>query len=78
MQKTKAVAVVVFMSLLIGLPHGLQAQANFYQGKTITVVVGTVPGGLYDLWGRLFGRIMGNIFQATRPWWCRICRAVVR
>ena len=60
MQKTKAVAVVVFMSLLIGLPRGIQAQANFYQGKTITVVVGTVPGGLYDLWGRLFGRLMGK------------------
>ena len=60
MQKTKAVAAVVFMSLLIGLPRGLQAQANFYQGKTITVVVGTVPGGLYDLWGRLFGRLMGK------------------
>jgi len=60
MQKTKAVAVVVFMSLLVGSPHGLQAQANFYQGKTITVVVGTVPGGLYDLWGRLFGRLMGK------------------
>jgi len=60
MQKTKAVAVVVFLSLLVGSPQGLQAQANFYQGKTISVVVGTVPGGLYDLWGRLFGRIMGK------------------
>ena len=60
MQKTKAVAIIVLMSLLIGLPRGIQAQANFYQGKTITVVVGTVPGGLYDLWGRLFGRLMGK------------------
>lgn len=60
MQKTKAVTAGVFLSLIIGLPHGLQAQTNFYQGKTITVVVGTVPGGLYDLWGRLFGRIMGK------------------
>ena len=40
MQKTKAVAAVVFLSLLIGSPRALQAQANFYQGKTITVVVG--------------------------------------
>jgi len=60
MQKTKAVAAVVFLNLIAGSPQTLQAQANFYQGKTITVVVGTVPGGLYDLWGRLFGRIMGK------------------
>ena len=62
MRKTKASAAgfVVLFGCLLGLPHGLQAQADFYQGKTITVVVGTVPGGLYDLWGRLFGRIMGK------------------
>jgi tripartite-type tricarboxylate transporter receptor subunit TctC len=60
MQKTKAVAAVVFLNLIVGSPQTLQAQANFYQGKTITVVVGTVPGGLYDLWGRLFGRLMGK------------------
>jgi len=60
MQKTKAVAAVVFLNLIAGSPHTLQAQATFYQGKTITVVVGTVPGGLYDLWGRLFGRLMGK------------------
>ena len=62
MQNTKSSAAgfVAFLSLLIGSPHGLQAQTNFYQGKTITIVVGTVPGGLYDRWGRLFGRIMGK------------------
>lgn len=36
------------------------AQANFYSGKTLTVVVGSAPGGLYDLWGRLFARTMGK------------------
>ena len=38
----------------------IHAQANFYSGKTITVVVGSAPGGLYDLWGRLFARTMGK------------------
>ena len=60
MQKIKYLAVVAFLSLFIGLPDGLHAQTNFYQGKTITVVVGTVPGGLYDRWGRLFARVMGK------------------
>jgi tripartite-type tricarboxylate transporter receptor subunit TctC len=36
------------------------AQANFYQSKTVTVVVGSAPGGLYDLWGRLLARTMGK------------------
>lgn len=62
MQMTKASAAgfVVLFSLVLGLPQGLKAQATFYQGKTISVVVGTVPGGLYDLWGRLFSRTMGK------------------
>jgi tripartite-type tricarboxylate transporter receptor subunit TctC len=38
----------------------IPAQANFYQGKTITVVVGAAPGGLYDLWARLLARTMGR------------------
>jgi tripartite-type tricarboxylate transporter receptor subunit TctC len=60
MRKIKFLSAVAILSLFIGLPHGLHAQTNFYQGKTITIVVGTVPGGLYDRWGRLFGRVMGK------------------
>jgi hypothetical protein len=36
------------------------AQAPFYQGKTIQVVVGSAPGGLYDQWGRLLAKSMGK------------------
>jgi tripartite-type tricarboxylate transporter receptor subunit TctC len=50
----------ILLALAFLMPVEVHAQQNFYQGKTITVVVGTVPGGLYDLWGRLFGRIMGK------------------
>ena len=60
MPKIKVLAAVALLTLFIGSPHGLLAQTNFYQGKTIAIIVGTVPGGLYDLWGRLFGRIMGK------------------
>lgn len=60
MQKINVLAAVAFLSLLIGSPHGLQAQSSFYRDKTITIIVGTVPGGLYDLWGRLFSRVMGK------------------
>lgn len=36
------------------------AQAPFYQGKTIRVIVGTVPGVLYDQWARLIANNMGK------------------
>ena len=36
------------------------AQAPFYQGKTIRVIVGTPPGNLYDFWARLIVEHMGK------------------
>ncbi|MBI2231047.1 MAG: hypothetical protein HYU46_18345 [Deltaproteobacteria bacterium] len=36
------------------------AQANFYQGKTITLVVSSTTGGGYDLWARLTARHIGK------------------
>ena len=38
----------------------VHAQAPFYQGKTIKVIVGTPPGNLYDLWARLIVAHMGK------------------
>ncbi|HWP58073.1 MAG TPA: tripartite tricarboxylate transporter substrate-binding protein [Candidatus Acidoferrales bacterium] len=40
--------------------QSLFAQSSFYQGKTLQVVVGSTPGGLYDRWARLFARYMGK------------------
>ena len=44
----------LYLATLVLLFDGvsIHAQANFYQGKTVTVVLGSAPGGLYDLWGR--------------------------
>lgn len=36
------------------------AQANFYQGKTLRVVVGSTTGGGYDLWARLMAQHIGK------------------
>ena len=41
------------------------AQANYYGGKTVTVVVGSAPGGLYDLWARLLARTMGKYIPGS-------------
>ena len=36
------------------------AQADFYKGKTITVIAGTTAGALYDQWSRLLAQHMGK------------------
>jgi tripartite-type tricarboxylate transporter receptor subunit TctC len=56
-------SVVAFLALELLTPLNLEpifAQANFYQGKTITLVVASTTGGGYDLWGRLTARYIGK------------------
>jgi tripartite-type tricarboxylate transporter receptor subunit TctC len=36
------------------------AVARFYKGKQVSVVIGTTPGGGYDLYGRLVARYIGK------------------
>jgi tripartite-type tricarboxylate transporter receptor subunit TctC len=36
------------------------AVAQFYKGKTVTVVIGSAPGGGYDTYGRLLARFLGR------------------
>src|SRR4026208_2615724 len=50
---------LLFLSLELLNPLNLEpifAQANFYQGKTVRVVIGFTPGGFYDRWARLLSR----------------------
>lgn len=49
---------VLAVLILLGWASGVCAQAPFYQGKTIHIVVGFTPGGFYDRWGRLLARYM--------------------
>jgi tripartite-type tricarboxylate transporter receptor subunit TctC len=39
----------------LAAPAAGQSVADFYRGKTIAIVMGTNPGGSYDLYGRLIG-----------------------
>jgi tripartite-type tricarboxylate transporter receptor subunit TctC len=38
----------------------VHAQAPYHQGKTITIVVGTLAGDLYDLYARAIALYMGR------------------
>jgi tripartite-type tricarboxylate transporter receptor subunit TctC len=53
---------VAFALVLSALPAGAQTQSveSFYQGKTITLVVGFTSGGGYDLNARAVARFLGN------------------
>ncbi|TMA88360.1 MAG: hypothetical protein E6J74_27510 [Deltaproteobacteria bacterium] len=45
---------IIFLALLFCEPA--RAQDNFFSGKTIRIVVGSIPGGGYDYWARLLAR----------------------
>ena len=45
--------VILVLALIIGWQSNLLAQAPFYQGKTISIAVGTKAGDVYDLYPRL-------------------------
>jgi tripartite-type tricarboxylate transporter receptor subunit TctC len=63
----RLIGLAVGLIFLFGVNAEVRAQANFYSGKTVTVVVGSAPGGLYDLWARLLARTMGKYIPGNPP-----------
>ena len=62
-QAFKVIALFVFLNFGILNPLNLQplfAQANFYQGKTIRVIIGYQPGDNHDQWARFYARYLGK------------------
>ena len=56
--RTMAALIALFGLLVWG--QSLHAQADFYKGKTITVIAGTTAGALYDQWSRVLAQHMGK------------------
>jgi tripartite-type tricarboxylate transporter receptor subunit TctC len=57
------VGLVFVLALELLNPFNLElsfAQANFYQGKTVRIIVGSTTGGGYDLWARLLAQHLGK------------------
>jgi tripartite-type tricarboxylate transporter receptor subunit TctC len=60
-KRTKPIAsLYLFCALLIGGAGDLAAQSDYFQGKTIRLVVGSSTGGGYDLWARLLATHYGK------------------
>ena len=60
-----ALAGVVFAALGLAQPSAAQDNSAAFQGKTVTIVIGYAPGGLYDLTARLLSRHMGRHIPGT-------------
>ena len=60
--KIRKNTLTILLGLLVILIQSAQApgQAPFYEKKTIQVIIGSAPGGLYDRWGRLFAQYLGK------------------
>ena len=54
------IGLCLLVSLVIADPACAQNVADFYRGKSITMAVGTSPGGDYDLRMRMVGRHIGK------------------
>jgi tripartite-type tricarboxylate transporter receptor subunit TctC len=54
-------------ALLLAAPiRALAADGNIFQGRTITYIIATAPGGGYDTYGRLLARFMQKHMPGTR------------
>ncbi len=53
-------AAVVMATLGGGAAQAQDAVAFFYRGRTVSLIVGSSPGGGYDLYGRLVARFLGR------------------
>lgn len=51
---------MLFVLLLVARGFEVQAQTPFFQGKTITFIVGYLPGDVHDLGVRAYARSMGK------------------
>ena len=58
---------VALSALLVGLapPAAAQSVEQFYKGRTVTLMVGTSPGGINDLSARLVARHLGRFIPGN-------------
>jgi tripartite-type tricarboxylate transporter receptor subunit TctC len=60
MRPAGRMSLMVFFLLLGGAGTGALAQADFYEGKTVRVIVGLAAGGGYDAYARTIARHLGK------------------
>ena len=64
MCRIRLISPVLFLALALCASSVTAAEpTNFYQGKTVRIIVGLAAGGGYDLYARTLARHLGNIDQ---------------
>ena len=59
-RRRAALAGLALFALALSPTAAAQDSTTAFQGKTVTIVIGYAPGGLYDLTARLLSRHMGR------------------
>src|SRR5690349_13638745 len=62
---TAAIACALSISLITMPPANAQSVEQFYRGKTITVLVGTSPGGINDISARFAAKHLGRFIPGN-------------
>jgi tripartite-type tricarboxylate transporter receptor subunit TctC len=57
---TTSIAAMLIAALTMTAPAAAQSVAEFYSGRTVTILVGFTAGGGYDLYARVLGRHIGR------------------
>jgi tripartite-type tricarboxylate transporter receptor subunit TctC len=52
------IAAAIIAACWVTAVAAAETPAEFYKGKTLTIIISTEPGGLYDVYGRLLARHM--------------------
>ena len=75
MRKISNVFVFLFTVLVMAPGANIKA-AEYYQGKSIKIVVGFTSGGFYDRWARLLARFMPKYIPGNPEMIVQICRVL--
>jgi tripartite-type tricarboxylate transporter receptor subunit TctC len=60
MKSMGQISLIAFLLMLAACESTALAQANFYEGRTVRVIVGLAPGGGYDVYARTIARHLGK------------------
>ena len=60
MRPIRRISLIVLGLVFAAANTSALAQSNFYEGKTVRIIVGLAPGGGYDLYARTIARHMGK------------------
>ena len=65
MKKTRMAAAAIVLAACVTAPAFAQTAADFYKGKTVTILIGFPPGGGYDANGRTLARHIGKFIPGN-------------